>query len=299
MAIPVWILTGYLGSGKTTTLNEILKKKEFANKKVALVINEFGNMGVDGELVEPGDYTKYEINKGSIFCICTKTEFIKSMNSIAQEHGCEVVIIEATGIAETRDIETFVQEPHLKGNFKVKGNICIVDAANFTKAAPFLKATTSQVAWADCMIVNKTDLVSQVEQETLVEVLKSYNDQAKITLCSFGKFDDDFLSGVSHLERGDGWYDCPPEKVISVSIQEDKNLDEAKFLSLLEELGNKVLRLKGNIDFGKGSEFFEIVCDQQSRKAPCAGLSPKTAFVVIAWQIEKDSLHEKLEACFV
>ena len=81
-AIDVYILTGYLGAGKTTTLNRLIGAERFAGKKLALIINEFGKMGVDGQLLLPGDYTKYEINKGSIFCICTKTDFLKALDSI-------------------------------------------------------------------------------------------------------------------------------------------------------------------------------------------------------------------------
>jgi G3E family GTPase len=84
MPIPVIIFTGYLGAGKTTSLNTLLNTDWVKSKNIALIINEFGSVGVDGKLVEPGNYAKYEINRGSIFCICTKTDFVKYMTDISE-----------------------------------------------------------------------------------------------------------------------------------------------------------------------------------------------------------------------
>lgn len=295
--IPIIIFTGYLGAGKTSSLNSLLKTDWIKQKKVALIINEFGNLGVDGKLVEPGEYAKYEINRGSIFCICTKTDFVKYLTEISEEIKPELIIIEATGIAETRDIESFIKEPHLKGRFKVQMNICILDAVNFTKTAPFFKPVTSQLRWADCVIINKTDLVESSEVERLKEVAAEYNRQAKILTAQFGKFSPEKLETVTHTVRQGDALEQPPEPIFSIPFNTTQSVDEKKFLELIKTLGRKLLRLKGNIDFGSGSEYFEVVAEEVFRGKPCIGLD-KTAFVVIAWQTEKEELKAKFESTF-
>jgi len=297
MAIPVIIFTGYLGAGKTSSLNSLLKTDWVRDKNIALIINEFGSIGVDGKLVEPGNYTKYEINRGSIFCICTKTDFVKFLTDISENVKPDMMIIEATGIAETRDIESFIKEPHLKGRFAVKANICILDAVNFTKTAPYFKPVTSQLRWADCVVINKTDLVSAAEIDRLKEVIKDYNADAKVLTAEFGGFSPSALDDVVHLHREGDALDCPPEPIFSISLSSAGTVDEKKFLEVICSLGQKLLRLKGNIDFGRGSEYFEVVAGQILRGKPCPGLD-KTAFVVIAWQTEKEELKQRFEAAF-
>ena len=135
--IPVILLTGYLGAGKTTLLNHLLAQPEVAEKKLVLIINEFGQLGVDGQLLQPGSYTRYEINKGSLFCICTKVDFIKALQEISRSIHPDLVLIEATGIAQTGDIEAFMSEPVVKDKFAIQANVCVVDALNFIKVVPF------------------------------------------------------------------------------------------------------------------------------------------------------------------
>ncbi len=295
--IPTIIFTGYLGAGKTTSLNALLKTDWVKKRDVALIINEFGSVGVDGKLVESGSLPKYEINRGSIFCICTKTDFVKFLTEISENIKPELLLIEATGIAETRDIESFIKEPHLKGRFKVKANICILDAVNFTKTAPYFRPVTSQLRWADVVVINKTDLIDEQELQRLMAVVADYNSDAKILCAKWGNFDAALLDDVVHIRREGDALQAAPEPVFSLSFSEEKTVDENKFLDLIEQMGEKLLRLKGNIDFGKGSEYFEVVAGEILRRKNCENLG-KTAFAVIAWQLDKDNLKERFEAVF-
>lgn len=296
-AIPVYLLTGFLGAGKTTTLNSILNLPEIAGQNVALIINEFGKLGVDGKLVQEGDYTKYEINKGSLFCICTKTDFLKTLDELANKIKPDIVIIEATGIAETRDIEGFITEPHLKDKFKVRANICIVDAVNYTKTVPFVKAVAAQVQWADGLVINKTDLVDDTQVNTLKEVLAGSNGTAKITDSEFGRIKFDFISSLEHRSNIEGQVEEPPKDVIAVSIENDWELDKQKFESALENMGQKLLRVKGNVCFLDGVEYIEGVCDKIDFTGANSKLPEKTAFTIIVWQLGKEEVLGIFENC--
>jgi G3E family GTPase len=296
--IPVYMITGYLGSGKTTTLNRLLKTSEMVDKKLALIINEFGNIGIDGKLLDPGDYTKYEINKGSIFCICTKTDFIKALDSIENDVRPDALIIEATGIAETRDIESIINEPHLKGRFQIKANICIVYALNLKKTAPFLKAVTSQVIWADGIIINKIDLILESDAQKLKSVIKSLNPDAEIISTQNGDIPPGFIEDLKHTIRQDDVIELPPENIIASSFRTDQAVSRNAFLKTIEEFSDKILRLKGNIDFGRGPRYVEVVFGRLTENDPCDELGCQTSFVVIAWQLEKELLNQVFEKCW-
>lgn len=296
--IGIWILTGYLGAGKTTMLNHLLESPELKGKKLALIINEFGKLGVDGSLLRPGDYAKFEINKGSIFCICTKTDFIKALDSIANEVKPDAVIIEATGIAETSDIESFVEDSPYADVFGIRANICLVDAENFTKVAPFMKAARGQVKWASGIVINKTDLVQDGDVEKLKAVLADINPDAPMIATDYGKIPYDFVAGLKHVRAKDRAATEPPKDIIAVSFETDKKVSRKIFEKVVSGLGEKILRLKGNVEFDYASRFVEVVYDRLMVKEPCENLKGKTAFTVIAWGIEKQPLVEKFEQAF-
>ncbi len=295
--IPVYLLTGFLGAGKTTALNHILRLPEIASKKIALIINEFGKLGVDGKLIEAGDYAKYEINKGSLFCICTKTDFLKALKELADEVKPELVIIEATGIAETLDIEGFIREPHLHGVFEVKANICLVDAENYTKTAPYLKAVNSQVQWADGIIINKADMVDTDELEKLKRILAGINPRAKMVSCEYGGVGFDFIDGLEHGQVDGQLALEPPKDVIAVSFERDGEVDKNRFVDSLERLGEKLLRLKGNVNFASGLEYVEGVNGKVVYKQANTQLPAKTALTVIVWKLGKDEVNDIFEPC--
>lgn len=297
--IPIYILTGYLGAGKTTTLNQLMKTPELKDKKLALIINEFGKIGIDGKIVDPGNYAKYEINKGSIFCICTKTDFLKALDGIVNNIKPEAVIIEATGIAETCDIESFITENQFQNEIEVKANICIVDAANFTKTAPFLRPVKNQVIWADGIVINKTDLVEAPQLDTLKNVLSELNPNAEITTAENGRVDMNFISSLNHITKDSSLIEDPPEDIIAVSIKKEQKVDRQKFIDILEEMGEKVLRLKGNIVYDTQPAYVEMVSGSYSEKPAHKNLDHQTAFTIIVWKINKEQLLKTLEPCFI
>ena len=290
--VPVILITGFLGAGKTTMLNHILALPNFSSKKVALIINEFGSLGIDSTLVRKGDYVKHEINKGSVFCICTRLDFITALKSIAESKSVDIVIIEATGIAETSDIESFLDEEVVKGMFEINANICIVDALNFTKVAPFLRPAIRQVQWADALVINKSDLVSDTQNERLKKFLKSLNPEAIQTDVSYGAVSPGFFSSLKHQRRKGGIIERPPDEVVAVTIESKRKVNKQKFLDVIDSLGELILRLKGYIDFGNGSHYCEVVGDIMQEKPDLHGRPHHTEFTVIAYKTGRNMIME-------
>lgn len=292
MPIPIFILTGFLGAGKTTLLNKLLSIPEIVSRKKALIINEFGNLGIDGQLVDKGDYQIIEINKGSIFCICVKTDFIAALKKIADDIKPEMLFIEATGIAETRDIEGFIKEPGLTEAYAVQANICTIDAGNFIKVSPFMKAVSHQAAWADGLIINKTDLAPEGELENLEKILHRLNPDAPIYKTTYADMDYAFISSLKHTERDASPLESPPQAVFSKSFKADAFIDREIFFKVIGKMGDNLLRLKGTVDFGSGPVFIEKAGSLISEIPD----SPhKPGFVIIAWNITETELEQSFD----
>jgi G3E family GTPase len=287
--IPIILLTGYLGAGKTTLLNHLLGLERIVSRRPALVINEFGPLGVDGKLVRDGAWEKYEINRGSLFCVCTKTQFLLTLAQIGRNVRPGLVLIEATGIAETRDIEGYLDEGPIAGLFEVQANLCIVDAANFTKVGAFLKAATGQVVAADGIIVNKPDLASPQELDALGRILADINPRAPRAIVEHGRVEPSFLEGLEHVRCDEEAAQRAPQSLCAASFEGDKPLSRAAFDRVLADLGERLLRLKGTVRFTDGSRFVESVCGVRSER-PAETDDAPTAFTAIAWRMTQEEL---------
>ncbi len=288
--IPVILITGYLGAGKTTLLNHMLSLPSITSKKIALIINEFGRIGVDGALVQKGDYHKYEINRGSLFCACTQVELLRTLQELSSPRRVDLVLVEATGIAETTDLEKHFDQPTLLGHYKLQANLCLVDAVNFIKIAPFLKAATNQVAAADGIIINKTDLVSKAILGELETLIQEINPTAKRVTVHHGQMPEAFLENLSHTRHEQEPTRTAPVDLATVSFDTPGIVDRHRFEELLQSLQGKLLRLKGNIRFSDGLVFFEVVGDRSEQRPPQKELGLHTKFSVIARDMSRDEL---------
>ena len=113
----VYLITGFLGSGKTTLLNRIIKRFP-KDKKLTLLVNEFGEVGVDGTLVAGDEIDMMEISKGSIFCVCVKTDFIKGLYELNSKVQPDVMLIESTGVANPSDLKKDLKLPIFNDRFR-------------------------------------------------------------------------------------------------------------------------------------------------------------------------------------
>jgi len=282
--ISVWILTGFLGAGKTTTLNRLLKASRFAGSQQALIINEFGKMGVDGCLIEPGDHALYEINRGSIFCSCTQAELLQTLQPIATEIQPDPLFMEATGIAQPSDLEPLLKASTHGSRFAIQAIIAVVDAMQFIKTAAFMQAAQAQVLCADGLLLNKVDLIEHTDCRFLREVLRSLNPRAPLCETTHGQIPPGFLDRLSHAPWAESQPTAPPADILAVSLESPSLVDRDAFLEVLRRLDRQILRLKGNVRFTEGLRFVEVVHDRITEKEPSPALGSTTRFTVIGWQ---------------
>lgn len=297
--LPVILITGFLGAGKTTFLNEMLIHFNNQGKKVALLINEFGRINIDKELVDQKTQAVYEVNQGSIFCVCTRDQFIFALDKIAgDEASFDIAVIESTGIANTGDLGKYLSTPPLADRIEVKQNFCIIDAANFHKVFQTLPAVKSQVEEASVLVINKTDLVTDVYLTELSDKIASLNSKSPIRVSAFGKVDFNHL-----IDFSSPWVakskltEAPPQDISTVTLISDHVLDLDKLRLFLLSHSSELLRAKGFLQTERGPVFLEWVGDRMFTKPVNPGQEEKSRFVLIGFKLDEKSIKQEFKEC--
>jgi G3E family GTPase len=172
----VYLITGFLGSGKTTFLNRIIDRFP-KDRKLTILMNEFGEIGIDGTLVEGDDIDMMEISRGSIFCVCVKTDFIKGLYELVTKIKPDALIIESTGVANPSDLKRDIQLPIFQQRFHFQEQFCTIDAGHFLDAYQAYASLEKQIASSTVFIINKTDLAPADDIAEIKQVIyESHSD---------------------------------------------------------------------------------------------------------------------------
>ena len=176
--IPVSILTGFLGAGKTTLLNYILKGQ--SQYKFAVIVNEVGKIGIDGQLVENQRDEIVEMSNGCVCCTVRK-DLVQGIQKLLKKGGFDYILIETTGIADPGPVaQTFVNIPALQRFVQLDAIITVVDAEQILKQMQETEVATEQIAMADFVLLNKTDLVDETQLGRISEKIRTLNPHTRI-----------------------------------------------------------------------------------------------------------------------
>ncbi len=199
--IPAVLVTGFLGAGKTTFLNEVIR--EHQHLKMALVENEFGQQSIDQDLiVGMQSENVFDLSNGCI-CCSISNEFSLTLLELASKAGdIDFLLVETTGIADLSNvIKPFYEDRELKEQYTLAGSVCLVDAANFDQQMSE-REQQMQVILSDLLIINKAELVSEEELKAIEKKLTAWNGTAKIIHSSYGKVDNFRLEAFSESVQG-------------------------------------------------------------------------------------------------
>ena len=172
--IPVTVITGYLGSGKTTLLNHILSGQ--TERKVAVIVNEFGEVGIDNDLIIGADEEVFEMNNGCV-CCTVRGDLVRILDGLMKRKGkFDAIIVETTGLADPAPVaQTFFVDEDVQKHARLDAVVTVADAkwlADRLKDAPEAK---NQIAFADVIVLNKADLVSQAELAEVEARIRAIN----------------------------------------------------------------------------------------------------------------------------
>ena len=292
--IPVYCLTGCLGAGKTTVLNQLVSQPECTRHRTALIVNEFGQIGIDAQRLSDAPSPILELTRGSVFCVCVQHDVLELFDRLVRTIQPEQIIVEASGLADPIDLARWFTLRGLDRHLRIVAHACVVDAANFTKVAAFLKSAVSQVSTADGLVINKCDLLDEAGRQRLGEWLSELNPRAKQRMTEHGKLPWSFLAELSHkppTSDGSG----PPAEIVSWSCQVER-VDRAVFMTAVHELGDRLLRLKGDVDFGEGIRRVDVVFGSYNEQAGAA--SQPSGLTAIGWRISPQELCDKFTPAF-
>ncbi|MBN9064230.1 MAG: cobalamin biosynthesis protein CobW [Rhizobiales bacterium 65-9] len=261
--IPVTVLTGYLGAGKTTLLNRILTEPH--GKKFAVIVNEFGEIGIDNDLVVDADEEVFEMNNGCI-CCTVRGDLIRIIEGLMKRKGkFDAIIVETTGLADPAPVaQTFFVDQDVQDATRLDAVVTVVDAKwlkDRLKDAPEAK---NQIAFADVIILNKTDLVSEGELKEVEAQIRAINPYAKLhrtqrsavsiaDVMDRNAFDLDRILDIEPDFLEEGHHHHHDEEMQSVSFRIPGDVDPEKFMPWVQDLtqreGPNILRCKGILAF--------------------------------------------------
>ena len=314
--IPVTVITGYLGSGKTTLLNHILTGQQ--GRKVAVIVNEFGEVGIDGQLiVRDDDEQLIEFNNGCL-CCTVRGDLIETITKLQERAGeLDAIIIETTGLADPAPVaSTFFVSEEIRASTRLDSFVTVVDVVNLEKNLAQSVEAQEQVAFADIVLVNKVDLASEEAVARVERTVRSLNPLATIHRTEQGVIDLALIlnSNAFQLEAklqvdpeflGDHEHEHDPA-IASFVLRESRPIDMNRFMSwitpLLQEQGDRVLRTKGVFN---AHSFKERVVFQSVRMLTTMsrfnlweeGLVRQTEFVVIGRHLDQAAFAAGFAKC--
>lgn len=273
--IPVAVLTGFLGAGKTTLLNRILREQH--GRRYAVIVNEYGELGIDGGLVVGAEDEVIELNNG---CVCCKVrgDLIRVVSGlIKRKGGFDGILIEMSGLADPAPVvQTFFVDDLIRQRTRLDSVICVADALHLKACLADSREAAEQLAQADIVLLNKTDLVDATGLASAEAAICGINPTAELvrsvrcavplaSLLDRGAFDLKRLHLANSVEDTDE--PAPDERpfrhisvgpgrhshgIDCVSLRVEKPLERSRFLSWLQQLvveqGQDLLRAKGIVD---------------------------------------------------
>ncbi|MCL1887470.1 MAG: GTP-binding protein [Kiritimatiellaeota bacterium] len=243
--IPLALVAGFLGSGKTTFLRHVSKRNN--GRRLAFLVNDFAAVDVDAQLLSDLDGEIVSIPGGSVFCRCLTTTFTHALKKILRlEPPVEGVIIEASGMADPRCLADLLRETRLDREFEITAVVALADPGTLPKLLKTLPAVRAQIECADAVLLNKTDLFDEAAIVKAENEIRGVRGDAPILRCARGEAAVDFFHGVSRACKIHAApAPCRDASFLSATHRFQGSRDVAAVASLLDRHAGILWRAKG------------------------------------------------------
>ena len=243
----LFVLTGFLGAGKTSFLQHVLEA--FSDKKLAVIQNEFGKIGIDGSILQKQGIPIKEINRGSIFCSCLQLSFVEALAELAKSDA-ESLFVESSGLADPSNIMDILESVKLLTGdvYDFQGVICLIDGVHFPKQVKDTETVDRQLKHCDVAIINKIDLISGEQYKKVISLVREVNPHCLILHCENGRADLSFIR--EGFEKG-SWVDSEESlntvdnKPKTISLLCTESVEKGQFQQFLQAVLPECYRIKG------------------------------------------------------
>jgi G3E family GTPase len=291
---PITLITGPLGSGKTTLLRHILATHP---AKIAIVMNEFGEIGIDTKVIEGKNVRIAELGGG---CVCCSLlgEFEAAIDEIIEKVAPDRIVVETTGLAEPEALVFNIQEA--LPQCRLDGVISVIDADMLLRFPELGHTTRLQIEGADILLLNKIDLVKPAQIEPLETKLHEINPTAAIVRTERGRVDPELLFGVPQLREEKV---SPPKHKHHLEFEwftfsSKKTFSRDCFERFADSLSSAVIRAKGFVRFADGAQLFNFVAGRWELE-PFESSETQLVFIGKKIAAEKESVLRELDQCAV
>ncbi|MBL0933444.1 MAG: GTP-binding protein [Rhizobiaceae bacterium] len=302
--VPVTILTGFLGAGKTTLLNRVLTESHGA--RLAVIVNEFGELGVDGALVGDDASSVIELANGCV-CCATRGQLLPSLyRLLADDRQLDGILIETSGLADPFPVVEELAHSTLADHARLDGVIAVIDALNFDRNLDSAEAAYQQIVGADILLVNKTDLVAADIPGRIAKGVRTLNAHARIVDCARCDvpleilFDAPRASSCAAQRSIEVEHDQRHGGFASAVLAVDEPLSGDRLAAWLGDLPASVFRAKGFVRLQEADGVVEVSAVGTRyvlQPAPRDAAKAVTGLVVIGRAMPIADLRQSLAAC--
>ena len=269
----LYVLTGFLGSGKTTILLRLLEELSSKGKRVGVIQNEFGKLNIDGDILRNDDIQMVEISRGSIFCSCLRLTFVQALAEMSAQNF-DYLFIESSGLGDPSNMEEILEAAAIVSGdaYEFKGAVCLVDAANFFDQLDDLETVYRQLKHCHLAVLTKVDLVDEKRIQELELKIREINPICEITTSRNGDLDLSFLEEDLMQYRwaeSEDTTNSVETKPKTLFMDFDGEVEQDKLEAFLAKVADHLYRAKGFFRIiGKGWNQVDLVGHRVDVK-PC------------------------------